>query len=140
MFLAVNKQSWIPTEMKVRLLEYKIRMDIVQYAARGCPLLDTDAIRNYSPQDKTLVSRPEDLLPRFYAIPDDGHTIKVVRGLLLAQELSKKYADKPWIRIADDETWLKMHYLLLDSVENQDSRWVRSAGFAEAWEDIPTAH
>lgn len=44
------------------MLEYKIRMDLVQYAARGCPALSVDEIKSYRPKDKdqgkALVSKP----------------------------------------------------------------------------------
>lgn len=51
-FVTLNKQDWISTEHKVQLLEWKIRMDIVQYVARGCPKLAVDKIANYVPKDK----------------------------------------------------------------------------------------
>ncbi|KAH7318698.1 HypA protein [Stachybotrys elegans] len=139
-FLSFNKQAWISQDMKIRLLEWKIRTDLLQYVARGCPPLQTERIRQYKPRDEKLVSRPEELLPRFHAIPDDGHTIKVVRALLIAQQLSLRYIGRPWVQITDDDMWLKIHYILLDSVEGYEDRWVRSAGFEEAWEGIPTAH
>lgn len=125
--------------MKVRLLEWKIRLDLIQYIARGSPPLQAAEIQNYTPREKNLVSKPEDLLPRFHAIPDDGHTIKLVRALLIAQDMSKKYADRPWIRIKNDDMWLKMHYMILDGNEKIDPKWVRSAGFEEAWNEIPKA-
>lgn len=125
--------------MKVRILEWKIRIDVVQYIARGCPPLQPQSIRAYTPKDAELVSKPEELLPRMRMIIDDGHTIKLVRALLIAQEVSKKYADRPWLRIQDDEVWLKIHYLLLDGNEKIEPRWVRSAGFEEAWNEIPKA-
>ena len=124
--------------MKVRLLEWKIRIDIIQYVARGCPPLQPDAIRNYTPKEKDLVSKPEDLLPRFHRIAEDGHNIKLVRALLIAQQISQKYVDRPWIRM-DDDMWLRAHYVLLDGNEHIDPKWVRSAGFEEAWEEIPKA-
>ena len=125
-----------------------MRVDAVQYVARGCPPLNFDDVKSYKPRDvreskAELVSKPEDLVPRFHPTPDDGHTIKVVRALLLAQKLTEKYANaaKPpaWIRIADNDTWLRIHYALLDSVEGtgQEGRYVRSAGFEEAWVDVP---
>lgn len=125
--------------MKVRLLEWKIRMDVVQYIARGCPPLDLDPVRNYTPKDETLVSKPEELLPRFQRNMDDGHVIKLVRAMLLAQEISREYSGRPWICFGDDAAWLKAHYLLLDGVEGSDTEWVRSAGFDDAWKDIPEA-
>lgn len=114
-------------------------MDVVQYVARGSPPLRLDFIRSYTPRDKTLVSKPRDLLSRFYPIPDDGHTIKLVRALILAQEVSEKYADRPWIRLRSEDEWLRVHYMLLDSTEKTHTQWVRSAGFEEAWNGIPKA-
>lgn len=73
-----------------------------------------------------------DLLPRFHNFVDDGHTIKVVRALGICQDLSAKYGDKPWIKIKDEE-WRNLTYMLLDSTEHDETRWVRSAGFEEAW-------
>lgn len=137
MFLTVNAQDWIPTHMKVKLLEWKIRMDIIQYIARGCPRLQPDLLKTYQPKDKDLVAKPEDLLPRFHEIADDGHTIKLVRALLLARQLSLKYHDREWVKIRDDGTWLRVFYLLLDGNEKVDPKWVRSAGFEEAWREIP---
>ncbi|RYP69759.1 hypothetical protein DL769_005190 [Monosporascus sp. CRB-8-3] len=51
-FLVINAQDWIPLESKVRLLEWKIRLDLVQYAARACPELSLGRIAAYEPKDK----------------------------------------------------------------------------------------
>ncbi|KAK1990808.1 HypA protein [Colletotrichum falcatum] len=140
-FLSLNSKPWISTENKVRLLEHKIRMDLVQYAARGCPPLRLDGVRSYRPRDadrgRELVSEPSDLLPRFHAVPDDGHTIKVARALGICRELSSRYADRPWVQIRGDDEWLRLSYMLLDGTEHSETRWVRSAGFEEAWKDVP---
>lgn len=125
------------------MLEWKSRLDIVQYIARGCPPLNIDALTSFTPKQGPARSAksPKDLLPLFHEILDDGHTIKVVRALLLAQALSQKYAGRPWIRIADDETWLKTHQVLLESTQGpqEPALWVRSAGFDDAWKDVPKA-
>lgn len=135
-FLTINKMSWVPQSIKVRLLEWKMRFDVIEYVGRGCPTLHADILKSYKPKDAQLVSKPQDLLPRFHALPDDGHTIKVVRALLIAQQESGKYAGRPWLRIKEDD-WLRIHYMLLDGVEGQSSQWVRSAGFEEAWKEVP---
>lgn len=49
-FLTLNKQDWIPRATKARLLEWKMRMDLLQYAARGCPELDLERVRGYAPK------------------------------------------------------------------------------------------
>lgn len=151
-FLWLKDQDWIPVAGKLRLLELKQRMDVFNYIARGAPRLDINELSSYVPKDirlgkaQSLVAKPEDLLPRFHAIEDDGHTIKVARSLLLAQRLSQRHLQQQnppsWLRIKDDETWLKAHYMLLDSVEELDekmgeARWVRSAGLEDAWQNIP---
>lgn len=55
-FTTVNAQDWISFDTKVRLLEWKIRMDLVQYAARGAPELSLDAITSYQPKEKKKAS------------------------------------------------------------------------------------
>ncbi|KAJ0324046.1 hypothetical protein Brms1b_001293 [Colletotrichum noveboracense] len=119
-FLCFNSKSWISTENKIRMLEHKIRMDLVQYAARGSPQIRVDAISSYRPKDKDqnkqLVSKPT-----------------VVRALGICQELSQKYSNKPWIRIKNDDEWLKLHYSVLDGTEHSGTKWVRSTGLDEAW-------
>lgn len=52
LWLTLNAQPWISTETKVRVLEWKIRMDLMEYAARGCPPLSLDSITSYKPKDK----------------------------------------------------------------------------------------
>ncbi|KFA48125.1 hypothetical protein S40293_09287 [Stachybotrys chartarum IBT 40293] len=137
-FLSINSASWIPLAAKVRLLEWKMRLDVLQYVARGCPPPRPDLVRAYEPRDGTPpAAEPEDLLPRFHALPDDdGHAVKVARALLVAQRLSRDYAGRPWLRVTGD-MWVRMHHILWDSVDGQGSRWVRSAGFEEAWKDVP---
>ncbi|KAK1237657.1 hypothetical protein MKX07_006785 [Trichoderma sp. CBMAI-0711] len=143
-FVTLLSLPWLSPSQKARTLEWKIRLDIVQYVARGCPPLRLDAVKSFTPKDavsQSSVTKPEDLLPRFHKIMDDGHTIKVVRALFIARELSGRFKDRPWIRFADEETWLNVHRLLLESREGRfgASIWVRSAGFDEAWEDVPKA-
>ncbi|UKZ70101.1 uncharacterized protein TrAtP1_011101 [Trichoderma atroviride] len=140
-FVTLLSFPWLRPSQKARILEWKIRLDLIQYIARGCPPLRLDAIKSFSPkrQASSSATKPADLVPRFHEIIDDGHTIKVVRALLLAQELSQKYAGRPWIRIADDETWFKVHQILLQGTEGpqEPALWVRSAGFEEAWKNVP---
>jgi questin oxidase-like protein len=51
--LILNAQDWLPIEAKVRLLEWKIRLDLVQYAARRCPSLRFEEAAAYEPRDTT---------------------------------------------------------------------------------------
>ncbi|ROT43200.1 hypothetical protein SODALDRAFT_327381 [Sodiomyces alkalinus F11] len=143
--VTVNDQPWIPAETKARLLEWKIRLDLAQYAARGSPPNRFDDVKTYRPKDldegKQLVSHPNDLLPRFHATKEDGHAIKLVRALGICKELlDTKFKDKQWRKITEDDLWLKLHYMVLDGTEYpQDglAMWVRGAGFDEMWRDVP---
>ncbi|KAL7625541.1 hypothetical protein AAE478_004761 [Parahypoxylon ruwenzoriense] len=135
-FLIINSQDWIPIESKVRLLEWKIRMDLVQYAARRCPPLSLDKIASYIPKDKTLGSA-EAQLPRVHALSDDGHAIKLFRAVSLAPDVCRKYEDRDWIRIKGDNMWRRVSHLVVDAVESPGQRWVRDAGDPAAWEDVP---
>lgn len=150
-FIWLKGQDWIPQAHKVRLLEWKLRGLVLEYLARGSPPLSLDSVRGYVPKDiqlgrvEALVESPEELLPRFHASHDDGHVIKVARTFLLVQKLSQPYLDKPkqpaWLRLADSESFLKAHYILLDATEGVEGlglegnkiRWVYGIGFEESW-------
>ncbi|KEZ39645.1 hypothetical protein SAPIO_CDS9579 [Scedosporium apiospermum] len=137
-FLTINTQSWIPTSAKVRILEWKIRTDILRWLGIGSPPLDFDKAMEYTPKDKTPASKLEDLLPKFYHIADDGHSIKLARATVLCHNILQKYQDKPWVRIRGQDTWLKLMHLLVDvTVDPKGVRWVRDAGFDSAWDDVP---
>lgn len=137
-FLNLMKQSWVPASTKAKLLENKIRMDLVEYAARGCAPLNLEPFHHYTPKDSPkLVSKPEDLFPRFHRVLDDGHTVKLARALVLIQRASRQYKEREWIKIKGDGEWLKSVYVLLDANENTETMWVRAAGYDQAWKDIP---
>ncbi|KAH6611050.1 hypothetical protein Trco_001070 [Trichoderma cornu-damae] len=142
-FVTLFSFPWLSASQKARMLEWKIRLDLVQYIARGCPPLRIGDLESFAPKSGSgsCVTNPEHLLPRFHGIVDDGHTIKVVRALIVAQKLSRMFAGEPWIRIADDETWLKAHLVLLEGTEGsqEPALWVRSAGFDDAWKHVPKA-
>ncbi|KAI1280086.1 HypA protein [Xylaria sp. FL0933] len=137
-FLTINAQDWIPTATKVRLLEWKIRFDLLQYAARGCPPVSLGKITSYIPKEQTR-KPTTDLLPRIYALHDDGHVAKLVRAIGICQHASKKYEDKDsaHLQIKGDDLWTKVYQLVVDSAEGPGPTWVRGAGDADAWTEIP---
>ncbi|RWA04879.1 hypothetical protein EKO27_g10227 [Xylaria grammica] len=135
LFLAINKQDWIPTASKVRLLEWKIRIDLLQHAARGCAPASLEKIASYVPKDNTLTTA--DLYARIFALHDDGHSPKLIRAIEVAQNASKEYEGKAWVHIKGDDLWTTLYRLVVDSVDGDEPKWVRSAGFAEAWTEVP---
>lgn len=136
-FVTLNRQDWIPAPLKVRMLEWKIRMDLIQFAARGSPELDLDRIRDYVPNKSSpspgSAGAAAALLPRMHAFVDDGHAIKLFRAIAIGREVCKPYEDKDWIIIKGD-LWDQIAHMVVDSVEAPGPTWVRNAGFDEAWE------
>jgi hypothetical protein len=130
-FITLNRQSWIPVECKVRMLEWKIRMDLIQYSARGSPDLSIQKIKDYIPKAKNPGPAAE-LLPRMHAIVDDGHAIKLFRAVGIGKEVSKPYEKEDWMVIRGD-LWNQISHMVVDSVEAPGPTWVRNAGFDEAW-------
>jgi len=55
-YLTINSQSWISAETKARLLEWKIRYDLMEYAARAVPELSLDQIKGYQPRTQSSLS------------------------------------------------------------------------------------
>ncbi|KAI1133837.1 hypothetical protein F5Y05DRAFT_400713 [Hypoxylon sp. FL0543] len=135
-FVTINEQDWISTEVKVRLLEWKIRMDLIQYAAINCPPLRFDQFTSYVPRDKKVVPT-EELARRVQDIEnDDGHAIKLFRAVVLGRTVSEKYEDKEWIKIKGD-LWTKLNHLIVDSLEAPAPRWIYGAADPKAWDEMP---
>lgn len=55
-YLTINSQPWISAETKARLLEWKIRYDLMEYVAVGVPELSLDQIKVYQPKNKGTTS------------------------------------------------------------------------------------
>ena len=152
-FVTLNAQDWIPAETKARLLEWKIRMDLLQYAARGVPELSVEKLAGYQPKKpetggslEGMAAQPStpsvaadssttEIIARLHTFLDDGHAIKLGRATVVCHNLCKKYEDagSKWLKIKGDDVWKNICHLIVDSVEAPGDHWVRSAGFDEAW-------
>ncbi|RSL73791.1 hypothetical protein CEP54_000065 [Fusarium duplospermum] len=135
-YLTFNSQPWLSVADKVRLLEWKIRLDLVQYAARGCPAVSLKRITSYVPKQPSEESARE-IGMRLYDFGDDGHAIKQARATAVCHELMETYKDKPWAVLKDDSIWKKIQHMVVDVVEGPGVLYVRSTGFEEAWKDVP---
>ncbi|KAM0322208.1 hypothetical protein ACHAQA_009699 [Verticillium albo-atrum] len=135
-YLTINKQSWITQSDKARLLEWKIRMDLVEYVARGCPKISLEAITSYTPKRPSGAS-VRDIGLTLQDFGDDGHAIKQARANALCHELMKKYDDKAWAILKGDDIWRKIQFMTVDAVEGPGVLYVRSGGLEEVWKDVP---
>ncbi|KAH0333658.1 hypothetical protein KCU81_g9781, partial [Aureobasidium melanogenum] len=116
MYLTINKQHWITEANKVRMLEWKIRMDLLQYAARGAPDFSAEAIRSYEPKIG-LKGGPRQIATKLHSFGDDGHAIKQARATSLCHELIAHYKGKSWAVLVDDDLWIKIQHMVIDAVE-----------------------
>lgn len=105
-------------EQKIRLLEWKVRLDLAMYASRRSPELLLEEISGYVP--KLLEAGDAEwngLFQRLFEFEDDGHAVKLGRAVAHAEVVSKAYEDQDWAKIRDF-MWLKIGNMVVDSVED----------------------
>lgn len=126
-------QTWLSDANKARMLEWKIRLDLAMYASRKSPEIRLEDIRNYKPKKPSGYDQIQD---RVCAIDDDGHASKLVRAIAHGGKICQPYEQNDAFRLKSDD-WLQLAHMAIDSVEMPGNNWVRSAGFDEAWQDVP---
>ncbi|KAL3456412.1 hypothetical protein BJX64DRAFT_270706 [Aspergillus heterothallicus] len=132
-FSKILSLPYLTQRTKLRLLEWKGRMDLIMYISRNSPALYLDEITSYpSTNDwKTIITKS-------YQHPgDDGHLSKLVRALRNGEQVCSQYKGREQelgLKIAGD-SWLKIGNMVNDSVQSEggEAMWVRSTGFDEAW-------
>lgn len=135
-FPTILQQSWLSTAAKIRLLEWKARTDLAMYASRRSPPLLVDEIKNYTPAGSKKLAPWDDVFARAREFADDGHTSKLVRAIAYGEKMCREFEGKEGFEVKGD-MWLRLGNMVVDSVGVGDSNWVRSAGFEEAWENVP---
>nr|UYO77234.1 oxidoreductase ptaJ-like [Trichoderma psychrophilum] len=139
------KQDWISTANKVRLLEWKGRIDLTWYAANGAPELRTEVVDEYVPTLSKAMGWAE-LYRAANEVHDDGHIIKFIRAMKHGEGVLKSFGqgsgagDFP----IQGDRWLKLAQLCYDGTANiidgpnrlLSRKWVFGAGFDAAWKDV----
>ncbi|KAF2177950.1 hypothetical protein K469DRAFT_732126 [Zopfia rhizophila CBS 207.26] len=128
-FCSFLRQPWLSTPNKIRLLEWKIRIDLAMYASPRPPKLLLDEITNYKSKKDSSWG---DIFKRVKTYHDDGHACKLVRALANGEQVCKKYEDKDGFVIKGD-MWRKLGNMAIDSVEAGSPDYVRSG----AWSSVP---
>ena len=100
------EQSWISPANKVRLLEWKVRLDLALFISRGSPDLNLDEISGYRP-NKPEQADWQALFDRVNVIDDDGHTSKFIRTLANGEKVCQPWEEKRDFRIKGKD-WLQM--------------------------------
>nr|UYO77221.1 oxidoreductase ptaJ like [Trichoderma oligosporum] len=140
------REDWISIENKIRLLEWKGRIDLTWYAANGSPELRTEVVDEYTP----TLSKEMDWAELYHAaneVHDDGHIVKFIRALKNGEDVVKPFEQGP--EAVDfpvqRDMWLKMAKLCYDGTAKiidepnrlLSRKWVFGAGFDLAWKDLP---
>ena len=75
-------------------------MDLALYVSRRSPKLDMNEVRSYK-------SKKSDdwngLFQRATVVPDDGHAPKLIRALANGERVMKKYEDKEWCTVKNED-------------------------------------
>lgn len=134
----IAEADWISTEAKCRVVEWKVRYDLIAYAARRSPEIHLDEVENYVPMTKDDANPWMSIVERGLKVKDDGHTIKMLRAILHGEEVAQHQGPKDGMLTG--KMWQNYGAMVIDSVwglENEENFWIRSAGFDEAWKEIP---
>lgn len=137
-FSAFVQADWLGLEEKARLLEMKGRLDLALYASRGCPELRVEEVSGY--EGKVGGGDSWDgVIKRVDGYEDDGHAAKLVRALGNGERVCAKWEGdlgEDALPIRGD-MWKRLANMAIDSVEAGGPRWVRNAGFDNAWHEVP---
>jgi hypothetical protein len=139
------RQSWIPSQYKVKLIEWKGRMDLAWYASCGSPQLDLDFVTSYDPTISKGMSW-QDFYEATVKFHDDGHVAKFMRSLYSAESEARVLEE----RIGREATttfpiqgdmWHRVAQMCLDSTTDVplEEKWLMGAGFDPVWNRVTNA-
>jgi hypothetical protein len=103
-----SKLAYLPAlnqQTRLRLLEWKGRMDLLMYVSRGCPELLRDEITNYP-----VTNDWPAVFARAASHPnDDGHLAKFVRAVAHGQNVCKSFESQgPQKMPVSGNMWLQI--------------------------------
>ena len=130
----LNRQSWISTKDKARIVEWKCRLDLVWYVSCGSPELDARNISEYEggPAD----GMDWDILYKaINATHDDGHVAKFVRALKNGEEVSRVFESDGKAFPVKGDMWLRLARMAYNATVNKklEEKWIYFAGFDQPW-------
>jgi hypothetical protein len=95
-FPYINRQDFLSTANKGRLLEWFGRTTLALYVACGSTPLSLEAITSYKPKQPTPAGTDPwlELFARGIAHEDDGHGVKMLRAVRAGKETSSMWEEK----------------------------------------------
>src|SRR3569833_3306024 len=109
LFTVLPRQDWIKLEARVRLVEWKGRLDLAWTAVTKCAPLDDEAISSYSSPEFDGNSW-ETLFTAVNRELDDGHAAKFIRALKNGENVCKEYEEGTWAEYfpMKGDMWLRL--------------------------------
>lgn len=105
-YSAFFSRPWINLRTKIRLLEWKGRMDLAMYVSRGVPKLLLEEVTNYP------VTRGwNEIFHSSVVHPqDDGHVVKMVRAVANGERVCKPFEGQGKEKgfVIHGDMWLKI--------------------------------
>lgn len=101
------------TKHKVRLLEWKGRIDLAMYASRRAPRLYLEEIANYKPlhpSSESSKNQWHEIFQRVSKDPEDGHASKFIRTLARGEEVCRDFEGREEF-VVKGEMWLKIAHM-----------------------------
>jgi hypothetical protein len=115
-------QPWISDATKVRILEWKGRLDLVLYASRRPVPLRIEEVQNYVCKEKDASNPWLSIIDRALRVKDDGHTIKFIRACIHGAKFCRPWQDRPEFVMKDD-MWMKMALMCKYHIARSSTRY-----------------
>jgi hypothetical protein len=131
----IRQRDWIPLADRVRVVEWKARLDLAWYAVSGCAPLDEGAISSYSNPASDGMGW-DDLYQAVRQEHDDGHAAKYIRALKNGEDVCKEFEEDEACFPVRGDMWLKLARMCQDTTTNMDVdlKWVFFTGFEQPWQ------
>lgn len=135
-FSVLIRQDWIQLQDRVRLVEWKARLDLAWYAVCGCAPLDGEAVSGYANPESEGVGWAE-LFGAVNREHDDGHAAKFLRALKHGEEVTRGFEQGEWEAYfpMKGDMWLRLARMCQDTTKDlpTDLKWVPFTGFEQPW-------
>ncbi|KAK9785037.1 putative Baeyer-Villiger oxidase [Seiridium cardinale] len=132
------QQSWIDIATRVRLIEWKGRLDLTWYVTCGVPNLDLDYVKQYQVGTERGWDEIFELVSDQH---DDGHVAKFVRALKHGEDICKQFEDGDASNAFPirGDLWQTIARMSYDSTLHlpPPAKWVIMSGMDQAWESVP---
>ncbi|KAG5956219.1 hypothetical protein E4U57_002776 [Claviceps arundinis] len=139
-FSVIGAQDWIPLNDRIRMVEWKARLDVAWYVVCGCADIQQLALTAYN-DPVTDGMGWDDLYAAVVKEHDDGHVGKMIRALKNGQEAARPFENGPYRQAfpLHGDMWLKAARMTLGTTTGcpDELKFVMFTGFDIPWETRP---